>query len=314
MDTGVIIAIAIPVLVVLAGAIALTTARRRDQAGLGHLSAETKARDEAVQVALGEETALRGRSYEEQAAGGEPGGGGALVAVKEARVPEPWTPPDPDVLGVTRRQFLNRSITLLTLLGVAGFGTTVLAFLWPTPKGGFGTKVNVGSVADVQAAIEAGTGSGVPNFAYFSAAKSYITPYPADALGGAETVYAPEIFAGMEEEGMVALYQKCPHLGCKRAGVRLVAVVRVPVPRFEVQPGRREAGRPCPPRSRPLPDRGLDGNVLIDTGSLKLGRSDRDRHHRAGRRGAAVHVRWRALSCPFSSLPFPPDPRRPDST
>jgi cytochrome b6-f complex iron-sulfur subunit len=271
MDTGVIIAIAIPVLIVLAAAVAITTARRRDQAGLGHLSAETKARDEAVQVALGEEASLRGRHYEQQAASGEPAGGGALATIEDTRAVEPWTPPDPEALGVTRRQFLNRSMVLLTLLGTAGFGATVLAFLWPTPRGGFGSKVNVGSVEDVQAAIAEGTGSGVPNFAYFSAAKSYITPYPADALDAGRAVYDPEIFAGMEEFGMTALYQKCPHLGCKVPACDSSQW-------FECPCHGSKYNRVGEKRAGPAP-RGLDrfvlevsdGDVLIDTGIAYLG-------------------------------------------
>ncbi len=45
--------------------------------------------------------------------------------------------------------------------------------------------------------------------------------------------YEP-IMAGMEE-GIVALYQRCVHLGCRVPWCTVVAVVRVPVPRIEVQ-------------------------------------------------------------------------------
>jgi cytochrome b6-f complex iron-sulfur subunit len=42
----------------------------------------------------------------------------------------------------------------------------------------------------------------------------WITEYPASALEKARKVYSPSELAGMEA-GLVALYQKCPHLGCR---------------------------------------------------------------------------------------------------
>ena len=66
-----------------------------------------------------------------------------LVTVGGSDLAE-YVPPDPETLGVTRRQFFNRSIVLLMGLGLTGFGAAVLAFLWPQPKGGFGSKIRVG--------------------------------------------------------------------------------------------------------------------------------------------------------------------------
>ncbi len=42
----------------------------------------------------------------------------------------------------------------------------------------------------------------------------WITRYPEEALGKARATYSPSELAGMER-GVVALYQKCPHLGCR---------------------------------------------------------------------------------------------------
>ena len=47
----------------------------------------------------------------------------------------------------------------------------------------------------------------------------WITEYPSAALDKAEAVYSPPELAGMEA-GVVALYQKCPHLGCRVPAVR----------------------------------------------------------------------------------------------
>jgi cytochrome b6-f complex iron-sulfur subunit len=42
----------------------------------------------------------------------------------------------------------------------------------------------------------------------------WITEYPADSLEKARAVYSPAELAGMEA-GVVALFQTCPHLGCR---------------------------------------------------------------------------------------------------
>src|SRR5690606_20726824 len=120
-----------------------------------------------------------------------------------------WVPPDEETLGVTRRQFFNRSIVVSFLLGLSGFGASTLAFLWPSGTGGFGGKINVGKLEDIKAAIDEGEG-----FAYYPEGRMWITRYPEDALEKARAVYSPPELAGMEE-GIVALYQKCPRLGCR---------------------------------------------------------------------------------------------------
>ena len=68
------------------------------------------------------------------------------------------------------------------------------------------------------------------------------------------------------------LYQRCVHLGCRVPWCQTLAVVRVPVPRLEVQPRRREEGRS---RARVVstasrsPCRG--GQMTIDTGDIEIG-------------------------------------------
>ena len=42
----------------------------------------------------------------------------------------------------------------------------------------------------------------------------WITAYPPEVLDKARAVYSPPELAGMEE-GVLALWQKCPHLGCR---------------------------------------------------------------------------------------------------
>jgi len=211
MSSGQVLAIAIPVLIILVVTVGVVSMRRRDEAGLGRLSKETRARDVAAGLSVDDDVeVVSGREVERAAALERIGG--TIEPVVAPSAPEPWSPPDLEALAVTRRQFLNRSSIGLMILGLSGFGAASLAFLWPKVAGGFGSKVNIGALSDVDAAI--GGSQPAEGFSYFAEAQSYIQRYPAEALGAAETVYKENIFEGMRL-GYVALWQKCPHLGCK---------------------------------------------------------------------------------------------------
>ncbi len=124
--------------------------------------------------------------------------------------PAPWVQPDAEQIGASRRAFLNRSIVALMGLGIAGFAAAAFpAFLWPSSSGGFGSKIRVGKVSDVEADVSANNG-----FLYKPEGRMWITLYPAAALPKAEKTYSEPELAGMRA-GLVALYQKCPHLGCR---------------------------------------------------------------------------------------------------
>src|SRR3954466_2666571 len=135
MSTATILGLAAVVLVVLAGVFVFATTRSRDRASaVGALSRETRKRDRQTK-STGEdsEPVVTGREVERSAAL-ERSGGGTLVETKAAP-PAIRQPLDPEAYGVTRRQFFNRGIPAFFALGLAGFGTTTIAFLWPTLKG-----------------------------------------------------------------------------------------------------------------------------------------------------------------------------------
>jgi cytochrome b6-f complex iron-sulfur subunit len=93
--------------------------------------------------------------------------------------------------------------------GLTAFGLAVIGFLWPSSTGGFGSKIRVGKLTDIKAKISEGKG-----FYYVPQGRMWITAYPSGSLEKAKKVYAPAILTGMEA-GVVALYQKCVHLGCR---------------------------------------------------------------------------------------------------
>jgi cytochrome b6-f complex iron-sulfur subunit len=116
---------------------------------------------------------------------------------------------EPEVLDVTRRQFMNRGITAFFGLGVGGFSLAAISFLWPSRSGGFGSKVNVGKVDEIVSQI---TSKREPF--YVPEARTWLVTYPKEAVAKAEDVYTGAVLEGMKN-GFAALYQKCVHLGCR---------------------------------------------------------------------------------------------------
>lgn len=209
MNTTAAIVIGIAVAVVLGALAFMTLARRSDVRGAGALSHETVKRDRArVAASSAAPESRTGADAEAEGVAARVGTG--LVPVKQDTGLTPWIPPDPDAVGVSRRQFFNRASIGLMGAGIGTFSAAAfVAFLWPTKTGGFGGKVPVGRYDDIIAGIRTGNG-----FFYAPEARAWITSYPQDAIPKAEAVYDEAVLSGMRR-GLIASYQKCPHLGCR---------------------------------------------------------------------------------------------------
>jgi len=268
MSATAIIIIAIAVAVVFGVLAFLTLARRSDVRGAGALSAETVRRDSAARTSAPVEVgATTGAEVEAQAADARRSVGAEIVPVGDDTGLAPWTPPDDDAVDVSRRQFFNRATIGLMAVGLGTFSAaSFVAFLWPTKTGGFGGKVPVGRLDDIRAGIRTGNG-----FFYAPEARSWITEYPTDAIPKAQEVYSSSLLPGIEQ-GFIASYQKCPHLGCR-------------VPQcvssqwFECGCHGSQYNRVGEKKAGPAP-RGMDhfplefsaaGEVTIDTGTLVQG-------------------------------------------
>jgi cytochrome b6-f complex iron-sulfur subunit len=268
MSTAAIIAIAIGVVVVLGAISFFTLARRSDVRGAGALSGETMQRDKSARKSA-EPVATQTTAAEVEAAGLASRSSGTDVAVRSEVEIVTWTPPDPDVIGVTRRQFFNRATVSLMSVSLAGFAAaSFVAFLWPSGTGGFGGAITVGKLGNIKDGIKGGGG-----FFYAAEARSWITDYPAEALPLAQTVY-PESVLSTLREGIVVLSQKCPHLGCR---VPECATSQL----FECQCHGSQYNRVGEKKGGPAP-RGMDhhpatiaanGDVTIDTGTTIPGAS-----------------------------------------
>ena len=140
-----------------------------------------------------------------------------------------------------------------------------IAFLWPKLGGGFGSKITVGKVDDLNSQIE-----GAKNALYLAEARTWLVQYPKEALPKAEKVYSATVLTGMEA-GFVALYQKCVHLGCRVPFCETSQWFECPCHGSQYNRVGEKKGGPAP--------RGLDrfavtvtgGNLVIDTGTLSLG-------------------------------------------
>jgi cytochrome b6-f complex iron-sulfur subunit len=113
---------------------------------------------------------------------------------------------------VTRREFFRRSLIASFGLFSAQFGAATIGMLWPNLKGGFGSVIAAGSVQDVLASIQS---SDEPF--YYGAGKFYVVPYEGEGVDpGTGTDYNElGLIADARGQRLMALYQKCVHLGCR---------------------------------------------------------------------------------------------------
>jgi cytochrome b6-f complex iron-sulfur subunit len=262
MSGTTVLLIAVPILVLLGAVLVFGVMRRRETDDMiGRLSRETVRRDEKAKDTM--PAAVTGRDVEEAVV--EARRPSTAVVKAEAAPPAPWVPPDEETIGVTRRQFLNRSIVGVMTFSLAAFGAGVLGFLWPSGSGGFGSKIRVGNVDDIKNQISANDG-----FLYVPEGRMWITEYPASALDKARRVYSPSELAGMEA-GVVALYQKCVHLGCRVPSCVTSQWFECPCHGSQYNQVGEKKGGPAP--------RGLDrfsmavegGALIVDTGQIIQG-------------------------------------------
>ena len=114
--------------------------------------------------------------------------------------------------GMSRRQLVRRSLGLATGLWLLEVGCGTIGFLWPNLSRGFGGTVNLGNITTVAAspAVPGQTlQDGAPS--YFAEARAYV-----------QLIDPTLAFTdGVSSDGsgtntnVRALYQRCPHLGCK---------------------------------------------------------------------------------------------------
>jgi len=115
------------------------------------------------------------------------------------------------VQGLSRRQMMRVALGAGVALGTLELLAGTLAFAWPNLRKGFGGILKIGTLADIKTANSTlPIGDGFP--AYYAEARAFVILVdPAQQ----------RFIAGEDTSGdgaalnVRALYQRCPHLGCK---------------------------------------------------------------------------------------------------
>ena len=253
MDIALIIGI--PVVIILAAVTVLASARRRSSDAQGRvtgtLGAETRTSDSSA-LAVTDDTSDDARARAEEtkasAAGGVPASRGSTALAEMA-------PADYEEIQVSRRQFFNRSIITTMAISLGAFGAAAISFLYAKSAGGFGGKVDAGiSLAGAQAYWDANKAP-----YYVPEARTYLQPYPVQDVPKAKKVPEYALVIPDMEQGIVALYQKCVHLGCRVPWCQTSQWFECPCHGSKYSRVGEKKGGPAP--------RGLDRFVITIAGS-----------------------------------------------
>jgi cytochrome b6-f complex iron-sulfur subunit len=176
------------------------------------------------------------------------------------------------VQGMSRRTLLRRSLGGGVALWLLEVTAGSLGFLWPNLTGGFGGVVKIGTLSDLKLANgNLPIAEGFP--AYVPDARAYIVlidPNRQQFVPGEDTT------GDGKELNVRALYQRCPHLGCRpnpclknfwmecpchgsrydRLGIKADGARFGPAPRGMDRFSAKVEG---------------DGTLVLDTGKITLG-------------------------------------------
>jgi len=115
------------------------------------------------------------------------------------------------VQGIPRRRLLRVSIGAAIALWLTELGAGTIGFLWPNLKGGFGGAVTIGKLDDVKRLSSSlPIAEGFP--AYYQEARAFIVLYDPSRQ---QFIPGEDKTGDGESLNVRALYQRCPHLGCK---------------------------------------------------------------------------------------------------
>jgi len=263
LDSSIIFLVAIMALLGLMFVFLFATARRRDADRAADASPSIEERAEAatanLPVPVGRASAS-GRELERTVALERRGSQVAAPEAPPAPLPAPL---DEEALGVTRRQVLNRGIVATFALTLTGFGAACVAMLWPSLSGGFGSKIRVGKFDEIMDEI-----ADKKEPFYVGAGRTYISPYPKEAVDAAKNVAAYAAVVEGYEQGVVALYQKCPHLGCRVPWCQSSQWFECPCHGSQYNRVGEKKGGPAPRGMDRFAATVEDGIVVVDTGTV----------------------------------------------
>jgi len=115
------------------------------------------------------------------------------------------------VQGIPRRRLLRVSIGAAVALWLTELAAGTIGFLWPNLSGGFGGAVKIGKLDDIKRLNSTlPIDQGFP--AYFQEARAFVMLYDPSRQ---QFIPGSDKAGDGEALNVRALYQRCPHLGCK---------------------------------------------------------------------------------------------------
>lgn len=176
------------------------------------------------------------------------------------------------VQGISRRELLRGSLAAGMGLWLLEVTAGSIGFLWPNLQGQFGGDVRIGTLDDVKAANSAlPIEEGYP--AYYADARAFVV-----LVNPSQQRFIP----GEDDTGdgtavnVRAMYQRCPHLGCKPNPCLRNFWLECPChgSRYD-RLGVKAAGAQFGPAPRGMDRFGVrveaDGVLVINTGKITLG-------------------------------------------
>jgi cytochrome b6-f complex iron-sulfur subunit len=114
----------------------------------------------------------------------------------------------PQIKPVERRTFLRYSLVGSTAAGLGFFGLASLGFLWPRVGEGFGAELVVGNAQELLDEIQSERAP-----FHFPEGRLYVVHWD-PSVSGAESAYGEDAAILDDSNGLMALFQRCVHLGC----------------------------------------------------------------------------------------------------
>jgi cytochrome b6-f complex iron-sulfur subunit len=167
-----------------------------------------------------------------------------------------------------RRRFLSTAVATAAAFVATGCsrskGTRRAAI---TGNGAFGGRVDAGPIDELRSYLASNTKP-----FYVPEARAYIIEFPADKAQGAIGAY-PKDALPMLEAGLIVLYQRCTHLGCRVPWCLTSEWFECPChgAKFD-RIGEMRAG-PAPRGMDLIPSSIEDGHLVDDTGKILRGAS-----------------------------------------
>ena len=176
------------------------------------------------------------------------------------------------VQGLSRRQLMRRAVGAGVGLWFLEIAAGTIGFIWPNLAAGFGGEFPIGTLEDVKAANTAlPIAEGFP--AYFAEARAFVIlvdPAQQRFIPGEDTT------GNGEALNVRALYQRCPHLGCKPNPCEKNFWLECPChgSRYD-RLGVKADGAQYGPAPRGMDRFSItvdgEGRLIIDTGKITLG-------------------------------------------